>query len=70
MGHFGKKALKTVMVTYSTNINNHLSLQIIEYKKKTMTHSIWNPGPVLRYMLNNVAAVLNRLMWSQPSSSW
>jgi hypothetical protein len=40
MGHFGKKALKTVMVTNSTNINNHLSPQIIEYKKKTMTHSI------------------------------
>ena len=39
------------MVNYSTNINktiNHLSPQIIEYKKKTnTTYDVSNPGPGL-----------------------
>jgi hypothetical protein len=28
-------------------INNHLSPQLIEHKKKTATCIIWNPGPCL-----------------------
>ena len=46
-----QKKVWTVSVNNSTNINktnNHLSLQIIEHKKKTMTCDAGNPGPGLR----------------------
>ena len=34
------------MVNNSTNINNHISPSLTEYKK-TMTYDVWNPGPAL-----------------------